>query len=183
MSILNSYIEPGCSGTIRARVRRRGLLLLSVPHLPLISTSDAGEIRQDILDLFQELAAALGPDERGGGGECHPSVDVVETDRTVEVFVDAAGLSARAVRILFRSDVLVIVGEKAPTRPAGPRTFHLVEREFGRFARAVRLEGAFDLGAATASLRDGELHVALPKLGERRGQAHRITVRMGESTT
>ncbi len=30
---------------------------------------------------------------------------------------------------------------------AGPRTFHLVERDFGRFARAVRLTGAFDVAA------------------------------------
>lgn len=152
-----------------------------MPHLPLISTSDVGEIRQDILDLFAELATVLAPEERGGSGECHPCVDVLETDRTVEVFVDAAGLSARAVRILFRGDILVIVGEKAPARPAGPRTFHLVEREFGRFARAIRLQGAFDIAAATASIRDGELHIALPKLGDRRGQAHRIAIRTGES--
>jgi HSP20 family protein len=154
----------------------RGLLLRSMALLPLVPAGDAAEIRQDIQELFEELAASLPPGERGGAGECHPSVDVLETDETVEIFVDVAGVAARAVRVMFRGEVLVVVGEKAALRPQGPRTFHLVEREFGRFARAVRVPGAFDVSAARARVRDGELHVVLPKLRERRGQAHVIPV-------
>jgi HSP20 family protein len=133
-------------------------------------------IRQDIQDLFDELAAALAEPERGGAGECHPSVDVLETDETIEVFVDVAGVPPHALRVAFRQDVLVVVGEKAPLRPQGPRTFHLVEREFGRFARAVRVPGALDLSLARAQVTDGELHILLPKRRERRGQTHRIPV-------
>jgi len=147
-----------------------------VPHLPLVSTGDAAEIRKDIQELFDELAAALPADERGGAGECHPSVDVLETAQAIEIFADVAGIAPRAIRVIFRSDVLIIVGEKAPVRPSGPRTFHLVEREFGRFARAVRIPGAFDVAAAHAIIREGELHIVLPKLAERRGQAHSIRV-------
>jgi HSP20 family molecular chaperone IbpA len=51
-----------------------------------------------------------------------------------------------------------------------------VERDFGRFARAVRLTGAFDVPRARATLREGELTVVLPKLLERRGRAHRVAV-------
>ena len=144
--------------------------------LPLLPPSDAGAIRQDIQDLFDELAAALSDSERGGAGECHPSVDVLETDETIEIFVDVAGVPPHALRVAFRQDVLVVVGEKAPQRPQGPRTFHLVEREFGRFARAVRVPGALDLAAAEARVRDGELHILLPKRNERRGRTHRIPV-------
>src|SRR5262245_30072233 len=115
---------------------RRRLLLRDVPHLPLISATDNGELRQDVQELFEELAATLPENGRGGAGECHPSIDVVETDQAGEVLVDVAGIPAHALRILFRDGVLVVVGEKASSRPSGPRTFHLVEREFGRFARA-----------------------------------------------
>jgi HSP20 family protein len=140
----------------------------------LIAGQDAGAIRQDVLELFEELAASLPAAERGAPGEYHPSVDVVETDKAVEILVDAAGLPARALRIAFRDGVLLVVGEKAPTRPSGPRSFHLVEREFGRFARAIRLEGAFDVAAARARVLNGELHIVLPKREERRGRSHRI---------
>jgi HSP20 family molecular chaperone IbpA len=40
----------------------------------------------------------------------------------------------------------------------------------------VRLDGAFNAAAATATFRDGELVIVLPKIVERRGSAHRIPV-------
>ena len=39
-----------------------------------------------------------------------------------------------------------IAGEKAPADARPEPNFHLVERGFGRFARAVRLSGAFEIG-------------------------------------
>lgn len=148
----------------------------TVASIPLISPSDAGEIRQDVEELFRDLAASVPESERARSGECHPAIDVMETERAVEIFVDAAGIPARALRVAFRGDILLIAGEKAPARATSPRTFHLVEREFGRFARAVRLHGAFDVAAARASLEDGELHIFLPRLAERRGRLHQIEI-------
>ena len=108
--------------------------------------------------------------------ECHPALDVLETDENVEVTLDVAGVPAAALRVLFRAGVLVVVGEKAPLTSAGEHAYHLVEREFGRFARAVRLEGAFNVPAARATLHDGELTIVLPKLQERRGAGQRIAI-------
>ena len=72
--------------------------------------------------------------------------------------------------------MLIVAGEKAPVPVTEDQTFHLVEREFGRFARAVRLTGAFDVQQGRATVRDGELTVVLPKLIDRRGRGHRIPV-------
>jgi HSP20 family molecular chaperone IbpA len=41
----------------------------------------------------------------------------------------------------------------------------------------VRLNGAFDVGRADATLRAGELRVTLPRIEERRGRERRIPVR------
>jgi len=51
-----------------------------------------------------------------------------------------------------------------------------VEREFGRFARGVRLNGCYDISRAQATLRNGELLIVIPKMADRRGQAHRIAI-------
>jgi HSP20 family molecular chaperone IbpA len=80
------------------------------------------------------------------------------------------------LRVVFRNGLLIVAGEKAPPAAGQDHQFHLVEREFGRFARVVRLNGAFDIGRATAAVRDGELTIVLPKVVDRRGRAHRITV-------
>lgn len=153
-----------------------GLPLLHVTHFTFIPTSDTSELSDDVRQLFEELAASLPADRRVHSGECHPSLDVRETEEGFEILVDVVGVQANAIRVLFRENVVLIAGEKAPIRPSVARTFHLVEREFGRFARAVRLSGAFDVQRGRAVLEDGELRVSLPKIGERRGRALRIAV-------
>ena len=146
-----------------------------------IPSGESTELSDDIRDLFEELSRTLPHGQRSFSGECHPSLDVLETDKDVEVVVDVAGIPAEALRVLFRGDVLVVAGEKAPTPPTSQQTFHLVEREFGRFARGVRVTGAFDVHQARATLRDGELTIVLPKLDEeRRGRAHRIPIGQAE---
>ena len=134
------------------------------------------ELTEDVRELFEDLDASLPHELRAYSGECHPTLDVIETDEAVEVVVEVSGIPPAALRVLFRAGVLLVAGEKAPPRTTDEQTFHLVEREFGRFARAVRLNGAFDIPGARASVQDGELTVVLPKLIERRDQSHPIQV-------
>ena len=128
-------------------------------------------LAEDVHRLLDDLARKR-PDKRQlVAGECMPVVDVFETDRSVEIVLDLPGVSADAIRILFKTGVLLIVGEKE--RPdmsrRGPSSFHLVERDFGRFARAVRINAAIDGAQARARLVNGELRVVLPRIVERRG--------------
>ena len=141
-----------------------------------IPTTESSELTEDIRELFQDLAASLSHELRAYSGECHPSLDVRERETTVEVIVDVAGVRREALRVLFRAGVLLVAGEKAPNAATAEQTFHLVEREFGRFARAVRVTGAFDLQASRATLAQGELTIVLQKISDRRGQGHRIPV-------
>ena len=59
---------------------------------------------------------------------------------------------------------------------AGAGGYHLVERASGRFARAVRVAGAFDGASVRATISEGELRIRLPKLVDRRGQATAVPV-------
>jgi HSP20 family protein len=129
------------------------------------------DLADDVDRLLDDLARKR-PDRRQlVAGECMPVVDVFETDRTVEIVLDLPGVTPDAVRILFKAGVLLIVGEKE--RPdltrRGPASFHLVERDFGRFARAVRINVAIDGSQARARLANGELRVVLPRIRDRRG--------------
>jgi HSP20 family protein len=147
-----------------------------VVHVPFLPIGESRELAEDIRALFEDLAASLEHEQRAYSGECHPVLDVYETDTAIEVIVDVCGVAPEAVRVLFRDNVVLIAGEKAPVAMSGEQTFHLVEREFGRFARAVRVHGAFDVTHARATLQEGELTIQIPKVVERRGQAHRITI-------
>jgi HSP20 family protein len=132
---------------------------------------DPADLATDVQQLFDELARRR-PDRRHMvAGECMPLVDVFETDKNVEIVLDLPGVSADAIRILFKAGVVLIVGEK--DRPdfskRAPASFHLVERDFGRFARAVKVSVAIDGSKARARMAHGELRVVLPRLQERRG--------------
>ena len=147
--------------------------MLEFSFLP---TGESRELVDDLRQVFADLAATLGPEQRAYSGEYHPALDVVETSTDVEIVIDLAGVPSDAVRVLFRGDVLIIAGEKAPPPTASDPNFHLLERGFGRFARAVRLSGAFEIGRAQAKLTAGELTIMLPKRVDRRGQAQRIPI-------
>ena len=147
--------------------------MLEFSFLP---TGESRELVDDLRQVFADLAATLGPEQRAYSGEYHPALDVVETSTDVEIVIDLAGVPAEAVRVLFRSDVLIVAGEKAPAPTTADPNFHLLERGFGRFARAVRLSGAFEIGQAQATLLSGELTIVLPKRLDRRGQVQRIPI-------
>jgi len=147
-----------------------------VAQFSFLPTGESKDLAADIQELFADLARSLPAEHRAYSGECRPPLDVLETDAAVEVTVDLSGVPQQAVRVLFRSGVLIVAGEKAPTTAAPDQSFHLVERDFGRFARVVRLSGSFDVPSARATLREGALTVTLPKREERRDRAHRVVV-------
>ena len=78
-----------------------------------IPTSESGDLADDVNDLFRDLDSSLGQERRASSsGECHPSLDVVETDSAFEVVVDVAGVPREALRVMIRDGVLLVAGEK-----------------------------------------------------------------------
>jgi HSP20 family protein len=135
--------------------------------------SEIGDFSDEVRRVFLELGRVFG---ESLAGECSPAIDVFESDNALEIAVDLPGVDPAAIRVLGRGDSILIAGEKAPRRPRGESSFHLVERGYGRFARVVRLERACDTSKARATLNDGVLRVSVPKISERRERAVLITV-------
>ena len=140
----------------------------------MIDLAEVGEFTDELRAVFIEL------DRRAGGdlppGECSPPLDLRETDEAVEVRVDLPGVSPDAVWVIARAGALFVAGEKRPRRGRGDASFHLVERDFGRFARTVRLPAPCDTSQARAVLVSGELLVTIPRVPERRGRRVQVTV-------
>lgn len=124
--------------------------------------------------MFLDLGRTLSPESLTG--EYSPALDVYENDSSIEIVVDLPGVEASAVRVAVKGDTVLMVGEKAQRRPQAESSFHLVERGFGRFARTVRLGRACDMTHVRARLADGELHVSLPKIPDRRGRTIPIAI-------
>jgi HSP20 family protein len=138
---------------------------------------DARTVADEIRRLLDEVDQTA-PQMPGPAGESSPNLDVIETDASIEVVVDLPGVSTASLRVALIEGVLVIAGDKLEARVSDRdgAVFHLVERGFGRFARAIHLGAAIDGSRADAALRDGELRVVIPKIPERRGRELRIPV-------
>jgi HSP20 family protein len=126
-------------------------------------------------ELPAELLRLL--DATPAAAECTPPLDIIETETGIEAIIDIPGVPQDSVEIVFSGNVLLVSGQKLPAvcehRDAA---FHIAERSFGRFARAIGVDGAFDAGRATATLTDGELRIVLPRLADRRGEQIRIPI-------
>lgn len=142
------------------------------------SFPDTEDLAADIGRLFDELDRRAGREVPHSGAVYTPALDVLETPAALEVFVDLPGVDPKALRVVVKHGALLVAGEKVP--PDGScrdgAAFHLVERSFGRFARVVRFETAFDARRTRASLVDGVLRITLPRLAERRGQEFLVPV-------
>jgi len=142
-----------------------------------------GRIYVERCELPDDLRTLLdviwndGAQQASSPAECVPPLDVLETRDGVEIVMDVPGVSKSSVQLVFSRNVLIVAGEKVPVREQPGAAFHLAERGFGRFARAVRLEGAYDGGRAEATLINGELRLRLPRIEERRGSEIRIPIR------
>lgn len=135
--------------------------------------------RHDLQDDVRRLIDAVegGTDLLAAGGECAPPLDVLETSAGIEILMDLPGVRPDAVQIVFAHNTLVIAGQKTPAACEHAEAgFHLAERSFGRFLRAIRLSGAWNPSAADARLSCGELRVVLPRIDDRRGRGIRIPV-------
>jgi HSP20 family protein len=109
--------------------------------------------------------------------EYTPPIDVLETETSIQILLDLPGVPAAQIDVTLSRNVLLISGDKIPAAcDHADAAFHVAERAFGRFARAIGLDGAFDAGKAVATLTNGELRIVLPRVQERRGARIRIPV-------
>ena len=143
----------------------------------VVVPSEIGDFADDIRRVFEELGRTFGAESLAG--ECSPAIDVFETDDCVELAVDLPGVEPPAVHVLMKADAVLVVGEKTARRGGRDSTFHLIERGFGRFARAVRLDRPCDAERAHATLVNGELRISIPKIADRRGRTIAIAIKAG----
>lgn len=137
--------------------------------------TEAALIAEDARQLLDELDRDV-PGAAHLSTECRPALDIMETAEATEVVVDVPGVRPASLRVAIRANTVMIVGAKlVPPAPANAR-FHLAERAYGRFARAVRIAGAFDAKRAKAILDNGRLRVVLPRIEDRRGQLVHIEI-------
>lgn len=105
------------------------------------------------------------------------AAEIREDDDEVCARIEIPGLEPEAIEIQFVDGALVVSGEKRVAREERRGRYHVTERAYGRFERALPLPVEVDESRARADYRNGVLSVRLPK--HRRAAPRRIPVRGG----
>jgi HSP20 family protein len=103
------------------------------------------------------------------------AAEVREDDEEICARIEIPGLEPDAIEIQFVDGILLVSGEKRVAREERRGRYHVTERAYGRFERALPLPAEVDESQARADYRHGVLSVRVPK--HRRAAARRIPVR------
>lgn len=104
-----------------------------------------------------------------------PRVNLAETDQAFEVTVDLPGMKPEEFSVELKEGQLWITGERRQESEEKGKTYHRVERQYGRFQRVIPLPAAVNPEKIEAEYKDGVLHITLPK--DETAQPKRIPVK------
>ena len=120
-----------------------------------------------LFELQRDLNRFLAP---GATGAAYlPAADVLASEEEVVVHMDVPGLNADNLEIELENDVLTVRGERPfPYGDEGSSTgggyaWQLIERNFGKFERILRVPAGLDPDAVEATVANGVLTLRIPK--------------------
>ena len=127
-------------------------------------------------DPFREIEAALGGEYRSVSSFL-PTFDVKETKDAYIFRADLPGVKEADLEISLTGSRLAISGHREQESREQGETYYATERSYGAFSRAFTLPDGIDGDNVNAELKNGVLHVTIPKKPE--VQPRRITIGNG----
>jgi len=93
-----------------------------------------------------------------------PSVDIKDEEGKIVVAADIPGVEKGDITINVKGDMLEITAEKKEEKEEKEEGYIRRERSYRKFYRSIPLPAEVDRDKAEASLKDGVLKIAIPKL-------------------
>ena len=137
-------------------------------------------LHREIDQVFNDFSRALRPGAASDNGDglirLAPRVDISETETAMEVSAELPGVDEGDLDVSLANDVLTIKGEKKAEKEDKSKDYHLVERSYGMFQRAISVPFTVDPEKVEAKFEKGILKVTLPKPPEVAAKSHKVTI-------
>jgi HSP20 family protein len=117
-------------------------------------------LQREIDHLFDDFTRRL---PAFSSDDLLPSIDVIETDKEIEITAELPGLEEKDVQINLADDVLTIRGEKKAEKEQKDKNYRLTERSYGSFSRSLELPAGINPDAIKATIAKGVLKVVVAK--------------------
>lgn len=129
--------------------------------------------------LYQALISGSGVGERGRR-VWRPPVEVFETEDSLEIVAEIAGMQGQDIDVVIEGDILTIEGTRPDPSNCEHRLYHVARIGYGPFATDVQLPFAVETEDAEASYDNGFLHVTLPRTKGRTIVPTRVSAASGD---
>lgn len=133
------------------------------------------QIQEEINKIFGEILSHL---KISSSREYNfsPNMDIVETKNEILVLMEAPGLEPEEINIHLSGRWLIIEGEKKHQSIEGKPKFLLMERNWGKFYKAIPIPAPINSHTARAILEKGLLKIIFEKVQEKRKKSIQIKV-------
>jgi HSP20 family protein len=132
-------------------------------------------LRDEIDKVFSDFSRDL-PMSLGNGTGFLPAMELVETDKSVTVSFELAGLDRDDISISAVDQTLTVSGEKKSETETKEGAYYRSERSFGAFSRAIALPFKIDPAKVDAHFEKGLLTITLEKPADYQSSAHKIAI-------
>ncbi len=113
------------------------------------------------MDRFFNTYFGRYPEERDGFWT--PAIDIEENNGNIMVRAEIPGMKKEDIKVLVRDNMLSVSGERKQEKETKNKTYHRIERCYGKFVRNITLPSEVDAAKIKATYKDGVLNVTLPK--------------------
>ena len=117
-------------------------------------------LRDDMDRLFSSF---FGRQREEMEGFWSPIVDIEENNENFLVKAEIPGLKKEDIKISVRGNLLSVSGERKHESETKGKTFHRIERSYGKFSRTITLPSDVESDKVKATYKDGILTISLPK--------------------
>lgn len=138
---------------------------------------DMLSLREEIDGLFNDFFRRVPSEGFPHEGLWHPALDIEETKEAFKLSAELPGMKKEDIKISFSDGRLSIEGERAFEKEEKDKTFHRIERSYGKFRRMISLPREVEADKAKASYEQGILTITLPKSDKAKPKEIGITVK------
>lgn len=109
-------------------------------------------------------------------GNWTPPCDIVETKDALVLHAEIPGVPEESIDVQVEGSILTLKGEKQFEQETEGRSYHRIERAYGKFVRTFTLPRTVDIERITARVERGVLQLTMPKRSETQPRSIRIEV-------
>ena len=122
----------------------------------MVEKSDNSGLWPSLYDPFRAFGSRL-------ADWLNPATEASSGDKAYDISMELPGVAEGDVELTVENGVVTVRGEKKTQEEKKGDTWYFSERQYGAFRRSFRLPEDAEGDKAEARMKDGVLHVSVPK--------------------